>query len=623
MKRYYLITWLCTAIRIVAKTNATILRRIWIRFQGASMGAHSLYVPIDATQKTGSKTSNMVAFVFATILILCACQSMPRIKVVTSPPGGEVHIKEIDKTVGDGEFIHLPCGSYTLEASKAGYHTKTTVVPIDETTPQDLKVYLGKGHALISINSSDPDQVDVWIEDKPAGSTPLKLDLDAGNYQMLFSRKGYAPQYRQLTVVPEKSIELNVRLQKLNTNASLHITTKPAGGRIFINGRKAGNDPLNVQSLEPGTYEVRAVKPIGRVRRLKGEKTVIIGEPGRHEVVVHLKKQRLFAQRWHALSYAVKAESKRYQKERIDNPVALDIRLNRAHHKALSSVKDLAERMNKIMRVGDRVRVAAGSGQWLIWKRHRFVTPEFQAAVKAMRTAKAYTGDPWSPGTPVSWTRPEANDDFLAQIAFGIQGQRNRWPHLFLSANQLGSGSVDVFRCRADGPLTILAQGGKIVWLGNSRIEVLRSDSLTMSTIPTGDHPLHISWSMPPKRLLVMADRSPQLKPKFVKNKLRPQEKKIIDLGVEHAVTALTRLTSGPDYKGWYRQHMEPDGPLAHRIDLGKDEIGPHDAQGQYTRIWLVRFKDGETTQRQMETSYVVSGPEKKFSSDKFIRRRN
>ncbi|MGD9224028.1 MAG: carboxypeptidase regulatory-like domain-containing protein [Desulfobacteraceae bacterium] len=556
-------------------------------------------------------------------IILCACQSIPGVKVVTMPSGGVVHIKEIDKNIGDGQFIQLPSGRYTLEATKAGYRSKTTVMAVDGTASQTLKVGLGKGFAPISINSIDPEQVSVSIEGKPAGSTPLRLDLDAGDYQLLFSKKGYAPQTRQLSVVPGKAIELNPRLKKLNATCSLHITTSPAGGQIFINSRKIGNHPLHVPSLEPGTYEVHAVKQIDNVMRLKGKIRVVLGKPGRHEVVVPMKKQRLFAQRWHALSYAVRAESKRYQKERVGNPVALEIRLNSEHHKALSSVNDLAGQMNKVMRVGDRVRIVADSGQWLIWKRHHLVTPEFKAAVKAMQSAKAYAGDPWSPGTRVSWTHPEANDDFLAQIAFGIQRERNQWPHLFLRANQLGRGSVKVFRCRADGPLTILAQGGKFAWLGDSRIKVLRSDSLTMTTMPTGDHPLHISWSVPPERLLVTADRSPQFKPVFVNKKLHPREKKIIDLGVKHPVTALTRLTTGPDYKGWYRQHMEPDGPLADRIDLGKDEIGPHDTQGQYTRIWLVRFKDGATTQRQMETSYMVSGPEKKFSSDNFIRRRN
>jgi hypothetical protein len=39
----------------VAKKISTILRRIWIRFQGASMGAYLLYVPIDATAENGFK----------------------------------------------------------------------------------------------------------------------------------------------------------------------------------------------------------------------------------------------------------------------------------------------------------------------------------------------------------------------------------------------------------------------------------------------------------------------------------------------------------------------------------------------------------------------------------------
>jgi hypothetical protein len=44
-------------IRRSAGINIPILRRIWIRFQGASMGAYLLYVPMDATRKTDSKTS--------------------------------------------------------------------------------------------------------------------------------------------------------------------------------------------------------------------------------------------------------------------------------------------------------------------------------------------------------------------------------------------------------------------------------------------------------------------------------------------------------------------------------------------------------------------------------------
>jgi hypothetical protein len=548
---------------------------------------------------------------------------MPKVNVVTMPPGGVVHIKEIDKSVRDGEFIQLPRGSYTFTASKAGYHSNTKVVEIDKTASQTVSVDMEKASASIFIRSTDPEQINVSIEGKPVGSTPLKLDLKAGHYKLLLTKEGYAPLTKQLTVVAGKSSLLEVRLKKLDTIYSLHITTRPTGGRIHINGQKAGNDPLDIQFLEPGAYHVRAVKQISSLIRLKGEKKIIIENPGHEELVVPLKKQRLFAKRWCALPYAVQAESKRYQKEQVDDPVALEIRLNSKHHKALSSEKDLAERINNVMRVGDRVRIVAKSGQWLIWKRHHLITPEFEDAVNAMQSAKAYSGDPWTADTQVRWTHPAVNDDFVAQIAFGIQRERNRWPHLHLWANQLVTGSVEVFRCRTDGSLTLLAQDGKLVWPPGSRIKKVQGGGLSMAVVPSGDRPLHISWTVPPKRLLVTADRSPEFKPISTQIKLHPQEKKIIDLGVKHPVTALTRLTSGPDYKGWYRQYMEPDGPLADRIDLGKDEIGPHDTQGQYTRIWLVRFKDGATTQRQMETRYVVSGPEMNFSSDNFIRRRN
>jgi hypothetical protein len=552
-------------------------------------------------------------------IIVCACQSTPRTEKVTLPAGGNAQINEIGNPFGDGKFIQLAGGGYTDEETQTRYHQKTTVASIDGIVSQTLQMCLVNERVPKFINRNDPDQVNLWVESKSADGTPLQFDIDAGVYQLPRSKKGYAPQSRQLALVPKRPI---TQLRKTNNIHSLRITTKPAGGQIFINGRKAGKAPLNTPSLEPGSYKLKAVKPINHVMRFEGEKTVIINKTGRHGVFVPLKKKRLFAKKWYSVSYAIRAEKRRYKKERVSNPVALDIRMKRGHHKTLSTAKKLAGQLNDVMRVGDRVRIATDTGQWLIWKRHHLLTPEFQAAVKAMQSGKTYTADPWSPGAQVSWTRPEINKDLVAQIAFGIQRKRNQWPHLFLRAHQLEAGSVKVFRSRADGPLALVAQGGKNLSLDSSQIKLIKNGSLFMATTPSGDRPLQISWSRPPERILVIAEHSPNLKPIFFKNKLRPQEKKIIDLGVRH-VTALTRLTSGPDYKGWYRQHLEPDGLLADRIDLGKDEIGPHDTQGQYTRIWLVRFKLGATTQRQMETNYVVSGSEKKFTSDNFIRRRN
>ena len=50
-------------VRPLEKINSIIWRRIWSRLQGASMGAYLLYVRIDATPQTASKTSQIVEFI--------------------------------------------------------------------------------------------------------------------------------------------------------------------------------------------------------------------------------------------------------------------------------------------------------------------------------------------------------------------------------------------------------------------------------------------------------------------------------------------------------------------------------------------------------------------------------
>ncbi|MDM8516270.1 hypothetical protein QUF76_08740, partial [Desulfobacterales bacterium HSG16] len=57
-------------LRVVDEINIIRLHRIWICFQGALMGEYLLSLPINATQKTGSKASKVVEFISSTALIV-------------------------------------------------------------------------------------------------------------------------------------------------------------------------------------------------------------------------------------------------------------------------------------------------------------------------------------------------------------------------------------------------------------------------------------------------------------------------------------------------------------------------------------------------------------------------
>jgi hypothetical protein len=56
-------------VKAEEEKNSTLLRRIWIRFQGASMGAYVLYGRIDATPETDSKTGKIVEIISFSALI--------------------------------------------------------------------------------------------------------------------------------------------------------------------------------------------------------------------------------------------------------------------------------------------------------------------------------------------------------------------------------------------------------------------------------------------------------------------------------------------------------------------------------------------------------------------------
>ncbi|MDM8515417.1 two-component regulator propeller domain-containing protein [Desulfobacterales bacterium HSG16] len=86
-------------IRVVDEINSIRLRRIWICFQGALMGEYLLSVPINATQKTDSKASEIVEVISSTALIFMLTVSASVIFFERATYGGE--------NPGDIQFEHI------------------------------------------------------------------------------------------------------------------------------------------------------------------------------------------------------------------------------------------------------------------------------------------------------------------------------------------------------------------------------------------------------------------------------------------------------------------------------------------------------------------------------------
>ncbi len=147
---------------------------------------------------------------------------------------------------------------------------------------------------------STPADADVVVNGKPRGKTPLALrDLELGSYNIRVARDGYAADERTLQLTARRpTTSTTISLRSIATNRSvpgvpakavggvsaavggLHVQSRPAGARVFVNDRLAGATPIAIPGLPAGDATVRIEKDgyipwTATVRVSAGEQTAV------------------------------------------------------------------------------------------------------------------------------------------------------------------------------------------------------------------------------------------------------------------------------------------------------------------------------------------------------------
>lgn len=329
-----------------------------------------------------------------------------------------------------------------------------------------------------------------------------------------------------------------------------------------------------------------------------------------------------FEHQWVSSEDVRQLEEFRYQQQRVATPFEVVLELDAKQLHALRKRPDLVASLSAILRVGDRVLVRHQHRQWQLWLRHHRLTAEFKQTVNALRQGKTHT-DEWATDV-VSQVKPELlGEDLLSDAAFALHTLRNPYPHADLMATQLPAQGWVVKRNAEDGAVTVLMDGGQALTV--TGIKLTSYGQLTMLTLVPGNEPLKIDWSSPPQRILVMSDQPLRMLPLAQNVSLRLNEKRIVSLAESKSVTAMQRLSWGPDYKQvWNQQRFTSGGPLGFQMDLSRDEIGQHQSPGDYRRIWILELPGSQgnaTTQRQLSMDYRVTNENKDVQSKDFLRR--
>lgn len=176
-------------------------------------------------------------------------------QLTTRPSGAEVHLN--GRLIGTTPLSRgqISSGQHELMIRKSLYHQHTESFFIDDGDEKRLDIALKPAFGKLVI-TSEPNGATVYINDRPAGTTPYSNPQHpSGDYSITLKKDLYADVHDNIKIIDNETTE---RFLALSMNfGTLEIQTSDA--KIFINGQEVGKGNLT-QNLAPGNYRIKATK---------------------------------------------------------------------------------------------------------------------------------------------------------------------------------------------------------------------------------------------------------------------------------------------------------------------------------------------------------------------------
>ena len=119
------------------------------------------------------------------------------------------------------------------------------------------------GTGTLDVQSS-PAGIEVVVDGERRGHTPARLTLRAGPHILELRGRG-VPRVTPIVISAGAQSSQYVELAETPQTGQLRVQSQPAGARVQVDGVPAGNAPITVHDLLPGTHEVVLQSATGSV----------------------------------------------------------------------------------------------------------------------------------------------------------------------------------------------------------------------------------------------------------------------------------------------------------------------------------------------------------------------
>lgn len=185
------------------------------------------------------------------------------LKAESTPSGAELYV-DGKRRGNTPAAVEVPPGAHQVRVVLAGYQEYSVAVHLKEGADYPLKADLVReptaaAKATISIASTPPG-AELYLNGKPSGKTPQRLEVSLGWHQVRLTMEGFSTNEEHLQLNEAKPYQFNFELKPLVKKPTLVADSDPGGAQVYVNDQFKGRTPLRLR-LPPGKYMVRMAYP--------------------------------------------------------------------------------------------------------------------------------------------------------------------------------------------------------------------------------------------------------------------------------------------------------------------------------------------------------------------------
>jgi hypothetical protein len=174
----------------------------------------------------------------------------------STPPGAAVTIGDVFAGNTPLALHTIRLGTHRAKLVLSGFRDKEVEFSVEDRIPQRLTVDMSSTSGRLVVDST-PIGASVFVDGRNEGVTPISLPrVPEGQRDLVLQMPGFEPYRSSVLISPGDTAQVTATLNPMP--GSLSVVSIPNAARIYINGEFKGEAPVNLPTIAPGAYNLRA-----------------------------------------------------------------------------------------------------------------------------------------------------------------------------------------------------------------------------------------------------------------------------------------------------------------------------------------------------------------------------